>query len=197
MRIGLYGGTFDPPHNAHLQLAKWVQDKLELEYIYFIPAAIHACKNNSDLSPAPLRLKLVEKAIEDNKRFRLSRIEIDRKDTSFTVYTLQQFKIYENLPECELFYIIGFDNFVDLHNWKDPARIMKLAKMVVLRRSIDDPHNVDNAYSQEVIFLDSPLIDVSATEIREKIRQGSDVSKLIPPAVSKIIDDHGLYRDQK
>ena len=197
MKIGLYGGTFDPPHNAHLKLAEWVREKLQLDYIYFIPAAVHACKNNSDLSPASIRLKLVEKAIEDYGRFRVSRIEIDRNEISYTVHTLEHFRQYEKLTGSQLFYIIGSDNLIDFHKWKEPDRIMKLAQIVVLRRSADQAKKSDDIYAEKVIYLNSPLIDISSTEIREKIGQGSDVSDLIPFAVSIIIDNYGLYRNQK
>ena len=195
MKIGLYGGTFDPPHNAHLNLADWVQKELQLDYIYFIPASIHACKNNADLSPAPLRLKLVEKAIAGYKRFKVSRIEIDREETSFTVHTLQQFKQYEKLPECELYYIIGIDNLIDFHRWKEPDVITKLTNIVVMRRSINDGHNLNIDYFKKAIYLESPIIDISATEIRKKIRSKIDVSQLVAPAVLKIINDNGLYSD--
>ena len=195
MKIGLYGGTFDPPHNAHLKLAEWVKKELQLAYIYFIPASVHAFKNNADLSPAHVRLKLVEEAIKGFDGFRVSRIEIDRKDTSYTVHTLQDFRQYENLPESELNYIIGVDNLTDFHLWKDPDTIIKLARIVVIRRSIVDIQKVDSDYSQKVTYLESPIIDMSATEIRKKILQRIDVSDLIPPSVSKVINEYGLYRD--
>ena len=197
MKIGLYGGTFDPPHNAHLALADWVQKKLELEYIYFIPAAIHACKSNAGLSPAPLRLKLVEKAIENKGRFRVSHIEIDRKDISYTVHTLQNFSKYEKLPDPDLYFIIGNDNLKDFHLWKDPEMILKLTKIVVIRRSAKDIEDVKSKYAQKVTFLESPIIDISASEIRENINRGHDVSELIPSSVLKLIDDYGLYREEK
>jgi nicotinate-nucleotide adenylyltransferase len=197
MKVGLYGGTFDPPHNAHLSLADWVQKYLGLTHLYFIPTAIHAFKNNSDLSPPLIRLKLVEKAIEGYKNFRVSRLEIDQQDTSYTVHTLQRFRQFENLSDCELFYIMGFDNFVDFHHWKDPDIIMDLAKIVVIRRALKEDRKVNPEITQKVTFLDSPLIDLSATDIRNKIRSGIDVSDLVPPAVLKIINEVGLYRDKK
>jgi nicotinate-nucleotide adenylyltransferase len=195
MKIGLYGGTFDPPHNAHLKLAEWVKKELQLSYIYFIPTSVHAFKNNADLSPAHIRLKLVEEAIKGYKGFRVSRIEIDRKDTSYTVHTLQDFKQYENLPESELNYIIGIDNLTDFHLWKDPDTIIKLARIVVIRRTIADVQKVDINFKHKVTYLESPIIDISGTEIRTKVRQGIDVSELIPPSVSKVINESGLYRD--
>jgi nicotinate-nucleotide adenylyltransferase len=190
MRIGLYGGTFDPPHNAHLKLADWVQKEL---YIYFIPTAIHALKNNSDLSPTFIRLKLVEAAIEGYEEFKASRIEIDRKDISYTIHTLQEFKKYEKLPESEMYYIIGIDNLADFHMWKEPDKIMELARIVVIRRSGTDDQKINSKYIQKVTFLESPIIDISATEIRNKINLGIDVSDLLPPSVLKVINDYGLY----
>jgi nicotinate-nucleotide adenylyltransferase len=197
MKIGLYGGTFDPPHNAHLKLADWVQKELGLDLIYFIPAAIHAIKNNTDLSPPHLRLNLVEKAIEGYKNFRVSRIEIDREETSYTVHTLQQFRQFENLADCNLFYIMGFDNLADFHCWKDPDIIMDLAKIVVIRRSVKEERFVDTEIAERVTYLDSPIIDLSATDIRNKIRSGIDVSDLVPSSVLRMVNEYGLYRDQK
>ena len=189
MRIGLYGGTFDPPHIAHLKLADWVQKELQLAYIYFIPTAIHALKNNSDLSPAFIRLKLVEAATEGYEGFKVSRIEIDRKEISYTIHTLQKFKKYEKLPESEIYYIIGIDNLADFQMWKEPDKIMDLARIVVIRRSVT---NV-----QKVNFLESQIIDISSTEIRNKINLGIEVSDLLSPSVLKVINDYGLYRDRK
>jgi nicotinate-nucleotide adenylyltransferase len=196
MKIGLYGGTFDPPHNAHLTLAEWVQKELQLEYIYFIPTAIHAFKNNSDLSPPLIRLKLVKKAIEGYDKFRVSRIELDRPETSYTVHTLKKFRQFENLPKCELYYMMGSDNLAELHRWKDPELIMKLAKIVVLRRSVKELRAVNPDIIQKVIFLESPIIDLSATEIRNKIKLGIDCSDKIPSTVLKMVNEYGLYGSQ-
>jgi nicotinate-nucleotide adenylyltransferase len=197
MKIGLYGGTFDPPHNAHLKLADWVRNELELAYIYFIPTAIHALKNNSNISPAGTRLRLIEAAIEGYDGFRTSRIEIDRKDISYTLNTLQEFKKYEELPDSELYYIMGIDNLADFHLWKDPEKIMELSKIVVIRRSGSPEDDLIDIYNQKVTYLESPIIDLSSSDIRYKIRSGIDVSDLIPPTVLKIINTYGLYRDKK
>jgi len=147
--------------------------------------------------PASVRLKLVEAAIEEYDRFRISRIEIDRKDTSFTIHTLQNFRKYENLPECELYYILGIDNLVDFHRWREPEKILKLARMVVIRRSDIDDREIRLRYKDRVTFLRSPIIDISATEIRNKIRSGVDVTNLTPQSVLKVIKEYELYRDQK
>jgi nicotinate-nucleotide adenylyltransferase len=194
MKIGLYGGTFDPPHNAHLELAEWVQKELQLDFVYFVPAAIHAFKNNIDLSPPEIRLQLVENAIKDHTRLRVSRIELNRPDISYTVHTLQKFRQYEKLPDSELIYIIGFDNLAEFHRWKEPEEILNLAKVVVIRRSMDNMQGVNTDIDKKVQYLESPFIDISSTEIRDKIRKGIDVSKLVPTPVLKLIDEYGLYR---
>jgi len=193
MRIGLYGGTFDPPHTAHIRLARWVRDKLDLEYIYFIPAAFHALKNNSKLSPAEIRYRMVQVATENEKKFKVSRIELDRKGISFTVDTLREFLEYENLPQSELFYIIGIDNLYDFHRWKDPAIIKKLATIVVIQREGGKKEDISSDITKDTLFLNSPIIDISATEIREEIKSGIYDKEKIPGRVLDVIKDLNLY----
>jgi nicotinate-nucleotide adenylyltransferase len=195
MQIGLYGGTFDPPHNAHLKLAEWVRQKLQLDFIYFIPAARHAFKKNSHLSPEDIRVKMVEAAISENRQFRLSRIEMDRNGISYTVDTIRDFSKYENIPAAKLYYIIGIDNLTEFHRWKNPESITKLVQVVVIRRSVPDNLNVISRYKKKVTFLVSPLIDISATEIREMVKNGIDISDFVPPAVNQVIREYGLYRN--
>jgi nicotinate-nucleotide adenylyltransferase len=195
MQIGLYGGSFDPPHNAHLILADWVLHELHLDFIYFIPTAIHAFKNNSHLSPADIRYQMVSTAIKENDKFRVSRIELDRNSISFTVDTLRAFIKYEGLPEAKLFYIIGIDNLADFHLWKDPDLLFQLAQIVVIRRSGVDDTNLIEKYKGKVIFLESPIIDISATDIREKKKNNIDISDIVPPPVCKLIEEHELYQE--
>jgi nicotinate-nucleotide adenylyltransferase len=195
MRIGLYGGTFDPPHNAHLKLAEWVRQKLRLDYIYFIPAAKHAFKKNSHLSPEDIRVKMVEAAVGENRNFRLSRIEMDRIGISYTVDTIRNFSQYENIPAAKLYYIMGIDNLAEFHRWKDPESIAKLVKVVVIRRSGPDNKGIISSYRKKVMFLASPILDISATEIREMVKNGLDISDLVPPAVNKIIHEYRLYQN--
>jgi nicotinate-nucleotide adenylyltransferase len=195
MRIGLYGGTFDPPHNAHLKLAEWVRQKLRLDYIYFIPAAKHAFKKNSHLSPEDIRVKMVEAAVGENRHFRLSRIEMDRIGISYTVDTIRNFSQYENIPAAKLYYIMGIDNLAEFHRWKDPESIAKLVKVVVIRRSGPDNKGIISSYRKKVMFLASPILDISATEIREMVKNGLDISDLVPPAVNKIIHEYRLYQN--
>ena len=192
MRIGLYGGTFDPPHWAHLKLAEWVYQCLDLECIYFIPAAIHAFKANKNISSADLRFDLVQAATRTYPHFRVSRIELDRPGTSYTIDTLHDFISFEHLKQSELFYIIGSDNLTDFRCWKNPDQILDLATLVVLRRAGGTDKNLPE--HKNIVYLKSPVIDMSATEIRKKVKNGQDISSLVPAAVNALIRKFHLYQ---
>jgi nicotinate-nucleotide adenylyltransferase len=194
MRIGLFGGTFDPPHNAHLTLAKWVLNELDLDYIYLIPASIHAFKYNSAITSASLRYEMVQAAVKNVAKIRVSDIELEREDISYTVDTLKDFKNYENLPQSKLYYIMGMDNLRDFNRWKNPDTILSLAQVAVIRRVGAHDLKLMEKYQQKVTFLESPIIALSSTELRQAIHSGEDVSASIPRAVLEIIEKHQLYK---
>jgi len=192
-KIGIFGGTFDPPHNAHLLLARFAVKRLHLTRLYFIPAALHALKKYA-MTPVSLRYEMIRAAIGNNRTFKISRIEMDRPDVSYTIDTILQFKDYEHLPEnSELYYLIGLDNLCELHLWKDFQQIFQLATVVVLKRPGFNVQPLHKKYPQTLI-LDSPLYDISASEIRRKIELGEPVESLLPAGVWKIIDENNLYR---
>ncbi len=194
MQIGLYGGTFDPPHNAHIKLARWVRDKLDLDFVYFIPAALHALKNNSYVTPAEIRYRMVLAATEMDTHFKVSRIELDRPGISFTVDTLREFADYENIPDAKLFYIIGIDNLYDFHRWKDPKIITDLATIIVIQRHGCKQENISDDFKQSVLFLESPIIDISATDVREEIKKGIFDTNKVPAPVLGVIRQLNLYQ---
>ena len=194
MKIGLYGGTYDPPHDAHIELAEWVRDNLSLDYIYFIPVGSHAFKYDYRISPPEIRYQMVEAAIQDHKYLRVSRIELDRPDISYTIDTISSFRQYEKIGTTDLYLIIGIDNLSEFHRWKDPDKVLDQVKVVVIRRSGYNDRSLLEKYRNKVTFLESPLIDISATEIREKVLNNQDISDLVPPAVQKIILKEGLYK---
>jgi nicotinate-nucleotide adenylyltransferase len=190
--VGLFGGTFDPPHKAHVQLAHFAVEHLHLYCLYFIPAALHALKKNTN-TPVALRYKMIQAAISDNPKFKISRIEMERPDVSYSIDTLRQFKKYEHLPDrTELYYIMGLDNLNELHLWKDPQQIFQLARVVILNRPGFNTQQLAGEYPQALI-LNSPLYPVSATDIRRKIRSGEAVHDVLPPGVWKIINENNLY----
>lgn len=192
--MGIFGGTFDPPHNAHIKLARFAIRRLQLDCVYFVPAAIHALKKHR-ITPVALRYEMLLAAIGQAARLRLSRIEMDRPDISYSVDTIKNFKKYEHLrARTELYFLVGLDNLNELHLWKDPQLIFKLARVVVFNRPTLRDQQLLGQYPQ-IMFLEGPLYDISATAIRSKIKSGKPVTELIPARVWKIIRENNLYRD--
>jgi nicotinate-nucleotide adenylyltransferase len=192
-RIGLYGGTFDPLHNAHLNLAKWAIRELELDFLYFIPASRHALKYNLEITPAEIRFKMISRTIADSDQLRVSRIEIDKRDISYTIDTLNLLKDTDPFEHAQLFLIIGADNLSEFHLWKSPSAIFSFAEVVVLNRPGFDLSGISPKFRKKMIFLDSPQMDISSTVIRERMQSGQSISKLVPPQVLDIIRKYQLY----
>jgi nicotinate-nucleotide adenylyltransferase len=193
IRIGLYGGTFDPPHRAHLELADWVVDYLDLAALYFIPTAVHPLKDNRHLTPADLRFKMLQAALWGHDRLRISRIEMNQHRPSYTVDTLRQFTGFENLTDVNLIYLMGVDNVHEIHLWKEPEKILQLADIYVLQRPGYNSQQIPTDLQNRLKFLPAPSMDISASEIREMINRGEDVAHLLPENVYSIIRKHHLY----
>jgi nicotinate-nucleotide adenylyltransferase len=194
-KIGLFGGTFDPPHTAHITLAENISQKICLDCIYFIPTSIHAFKLNYKVTPVEIRYEMLQAALANKIIFRISRIEIDRPSVSYTVDTLREFKAYEKLEDAELYYLMGMDNLRDLHLWRNSAEIFKFAKLVILKRPGYNDSKIINRYHDKVIFVETPLMDISSTYIRGQIQKGYSVDNLIPKSVSKILKKYNLYTE--
>ncbi len=194
MNVGIYGGTFDPPHNAHIKLVRFALKKLALDFLYIIPAKGHALKKNDRITPPEIRFELVKAAFSDQKNVRISRIELDGPDTSYTIETLERFGQYEQLENVNLYYLIGADNLQEIHLWKEPERILELARIVVLRRPGYQAFPAKFPSTDQLLFLDSPRITISSTEIRKRLRHGFTVEDMIPQSVLHLIEQYQLYR---
>lgn len=194
-RIGLLGGTFDPIHFGHIIIAESTIINLNLDIIYFIPAFRHAIKSGDKISPSEVRYSMLNMAIQNYPYFKISRIELDRNEISYTIDTLKSFKTYENLPESELFYIIGLDNLHELHLWKEPEQIMKLSTLAVLKRTNVNSQDIFKKYAGKIIEAETPLIDISSTMIRERIREKKPWKSLVPAKVYDYIEKNKLYRE--
>lgn len=190
-KIGILGGTFDPIHFGHLITAQSVLEIRNLEKIIFIPSYISPHKTDQIITEGKQRLKMIELAIENHNFFEVSDYELKKGEISYTVNTLEYFsKKYKNI---EL--IIGIDNLISFDSWKDPDRILKLAKLVVLNRRIDNKKIIKNNYYNAADFVDTPLIEISSSEIRERIKNNLTIDFLVPKKVSKYIFENNLYRD--
>ncbi|MFQ5824279.1 MAG: nicotinate-nucleotide adenylyltransferase [bacterium] len=193
MKIGLFGGTFDPIHCAHLIIAQYIKEELNLNKVVFIPAAYPPHKQV--FSEPQLRFKMVNLAIINNAAFECSEIEITKKETSYSVDTIELINKTLNLPKDKLFWIMGSDNFVDLPNWKDPKKIIELCTMVIFPRIQDSFDKTPEEYKNKVIYLkNAPIIDISSTTIRSLVQKGRSIKYLVPSAVEKLIYSENLYR---
>jgi len=194
IKIGLFGGSFDPIHNGHLHLANWTKNKLSLNRIVFIPAAIPPHKQNMKLTDPKHRYQMVQIAIENYPNFEISDVELKRVGISYTIDTIIYFQKKYSVNKDNLFLIIGADSLLDFPNWKDPEKILKNCHIVVLKRPNVNLDRSKPQYKRPAIILQSPLIDISATDIRHRIRLGDSIARLVPLAVEQYIYEHKLYK---
>lgn len=198
--IGLLGGTFDPIHVGHLAVAEEAREALGLERILFVPAGRPPHKPGRPISPVEHRVAMVELAIADNAAFALSRVEVERPGPSYTVDTLAGLLAADrSAPEPTV--IVSAEQFVDFMDWREPERLLRLARLAVvpragyamLGRSFVAEHFP--GLEDRVTFLAGPHLDVSGTEIRARAAAGRSIRYLVPQAVAAYIGDHGLYTD--
>ncbi len=182
-KIGLFGGSFDPIHHGHLILARDAMESLGLDRVIFIPANVSPHKLAHAPSPARLRCEMVAAAIAGEPRFSMDACETEREGPSFAVDTVKL--MLRRFPQAEFFYFIGEDNIPGLHTWREIDEFKKLASFVVLARG-----NLEPAEGFPII---SRNIDISSTDIRNRIARGLSVRYLLPDAVCAILTRHQLY----
>lgn len=189
-RIGVFGGTFDPVHLGHLIMAEEALARLRLHRILFVPAARPAHKRSRGVAPVDYRIEMLRIAVRGNPHFEVSRIEADRPGTSFTASTLEALA---KRGSGELYFIMGQDSLEEIHTWREPDRITRIARLVVLPRGDRELSSLDPALRRRVVFLRPPRIGISSTEIRRRLRRGLPVRYWIPDAVLTYVTRHGLY----
>ncbi len=213
LRIGLFGGTFNPIHFGHLRSAEEVRETFALDRVYFVPAAHPPHKGGSDLAPATHRLRMVELAVADNPCFSASTVELERPGMSYSVDTIRHF--LAAFRPASLLFIVGIDAFRELATWKDYAFIPTLCDLLVTSRPgvptplpdqllpvalktlfwYDPATNVHRHTSGHSLILHEIAgLDIAASTIRGKVRQGKSVRYLVPPAVEAYINHHALYQ---
>jgi nicotinate-nucleotide adenylyltransferase len=195
-RIGILGGTFDPPHIGHLILAEYALDALRLNRVLFVPAADPPHKQDEEKIPIAHRLAMLKLAIEGQERFEISRVDIDRPGPHYSLDMVQI--IQRQHPDAELYFIMGGDSLHTLPKWHRPAEFIQQAKLAVMRRpgdpvSADMHEGVLPGLAERVVFIDAPLIGISSTEIVERLAQGKTVRYLVPDAVLEYIVSRQLY----
>jgi nicotinate-nucleotide adenylyltransferase len=198
---GVFGGTFDPIHLAHLAVAEAARDAFGLRRVLFIPAAQPPHKPGRDISPVEDRLAMVEAAVEGNPAFEISRLEIERSGPSYTVDTLTA--LCEAAPGDRLALILSAESYSEFGSWHEPRRILDLAALVVAPRvgyADADPDLIARQFPEAratVAFMDGPRIRLSASEIRQRAADGRSVRYLVPDAVAAYIGDHDLYQHHR
>ena len=190
-RIGIFGGTFNPPHIAHSIVAESVRVQLILDKIIFIPSGNPPLKESI---PAEDRLAMAYLAFGDDINFEISDIEVrDLTEKSYTVNTLKKLKLKYEGERIKLFLIIGVDNLLDLPRWKDPEQLFGLADVVVINRPGFDPNDSKPEFYEKVKFISVPFLEISSTMIREYVKIGRPVKYLVTKEVEEYIEANNLY----
>lgn len=198
MQVGIYGGTFDPVHLGHLLLAEQCREQLALDEVWFMPAAVPPHKKQLNITDAARRVAMLNLAIAGHPAFKVELHELDRGGTSYTVETLDHF--HQTDSELGLVLLIGADSVVDFPTWREPERILSLAQIAAVNRgreAIDLTPLCDRIPQAEtrVTAVNMPGIDLSATDIRQRVRDGHSIRFMVPRAVEAYIAEHRLYRD--
>lgn len=189
--VGIFGGTFDPPHLGHLIIAQAVREIRNLDKIIFVPSYISPHKKNISTSDKSHRLNMIKLGINDYPYFDFSEIELKKKSVSYTIDTLRELKKIHDKLEL----IIGLDNIVNFKTWKDPDEIIKIAKLIVIKRKTNKETDSKDKYFKSAIFVDTPIIEITGTEIRRRVREGLPINFLVPDKVMEYIYNFNLYKE--
>jgi nicotinate-nucleotide adenylyltransferase len=197
-RLGLLGGSFDPVHMAHLLMAETVREALALDLVLFVPVGMQPLKQGRPVTPAEHRVRMLELALDRNPHFGISRVDVDRPGPSYTVDTLRQLREQWQVEGLQLWFIVGADALASFPMWRDPSGILSQARLAVVRRP---GTAVDTAALEarlpgimaSVDWVDAPLVEISATDIRARAGEGRSIRYRVPEAVREYIETHRLY----
>ncbi|MBE9474253.1 MAG: nicotinate (nicotinamide) nucleotide adenylyltransferase [Chloroflexi bacterium] len=198
MRIGVFGGTFDPPHLAHLILAEEACFQLELEWILWVLTPVSPLKPDVKISPWKQRFELLEAALVDNSKFEISRVDIDRAAPHYTFDTLRI--LGERYPADDIVFLVGGDSLRDLPQWEKPDELLSNCKEIgVMRRpgaeiNMAELERLIPDLSSKVKWVEAPLLEISGSLIRKRLRLGEPVRYFLPDGVYQIIKAKNLYR---
>ncbi|KGN02483.1 nicotinate-nucleotide adenylyltransferase [Clostridium novyi A str. 4570] len=196
---GIFGGTFDPIHNGHLHIAYEALYKLNLDKVIFIPSGNPPHKTDKVITDATIRYKLVKDVIQNEKKFEVSDYELKNESLSYTYKTLKHFN--EKHEDTEWYFITGADCLMQLDSWKNINEVLSLCNFVVFRRSgysmedmLKQKERIEKKFNKKIIFLDIPVIDISSTTIRNKIKNGENISYLVPENARCMVNKMNLYK---
>jgi nicotinate-nucleotide adenylyltransferase len=199
MRVGIFGGTFDPIHLGHLAVARSIQSSLGLDNVIFIPAGQPWLKADTPVSRVKDRVQMLRLALARRRAFELSTIEADRPGPSYTVDTMETLQRQLG-SDVALFFLLGSDALEDIPKWKEPQRLIQLCQLVAFARpgfglpTMEALEAAMPGVSQRVVFVEVPQVNIRATDIRRRIAEGRSIQRLVPRAVERYILEHGLYK---
>ena len=198
MKTGILGGTFDPIHNGHMAIAEEARAYLNLTEVLFLPAGQPWMKSDRPILQGRHRIEMIRLAIEGRPYFKLSTMEVEHQGPSYSVDTIAKLKAQSTKPS-DLYFIVGWDNLARIPLWKDPIKLIEMCFLAAVPRpgyDRPDMKNLETALpgiSKKVILMDKPRIDISATDIRNRVAQGLSIHGLVPAAVETYIKENSLY----
>ena len=198
IRIGIMGGTFDPIHNGHLILAEYSRTNFNLDKVLFIPTG-RPHKDNKYISSNLHRLNMTLLAINSNPYFELSTIEMDREKTTYTIDTIKY--LQSKYKNRDFYFILGSDSLYQIDKWKDYENLLKICNFIVAKRPSQEADSIEDwikklreEYNSLIYPLELPLIEISSTQIRERVKRGLSIKYLVPQSVEFYIEKNKLYR---
>ena len=198
MRVGVFGGTFDPIHLGHLAVARSIQSSLGLDNVTFVPAGQPWLKADTPVSHVKDRVQMLRLALARRRAFELSTIEADRPGPSYTVDTMEALQRQLG-SDADLFFLLGSDALMDIAKWKEPQRLIQLCQLVAFARpgfglpTMEALEAAVPGISLRVVFAEVPQVNIRATDIRCRIAEGRSIQRRVPRAVERYILEHGLY----
>lgn len=196
MRIGILGGTFDPPHNGHLAVARAAMKELALDEILFVPAAKNPLKDRGPRASAEDRLTMLGLLVAGDPTMGVVDVELQRGGQSYTVDTVND--LHQVRP-ADYWFILGADALKGLDQWKQPAKLLRMCRLAVVARPTMSGSSlamrVDAQYRDRVDVVPMPPVDISSTEIRNRLAQGKTIAPYVPQAILAYIEEKGLYQD--
>ena len=199
-RIALYGGTFDPVHLGHLEIARLVLELFEIEKVLFVPAQVAPHKMQRPVTPPIHRYAMLALATQNDPRLSISTFELDAPDRRYTVDTVEHFqRVFETIQgsSTELFFIMGADSWSEITTWREWERLLSTINYIVVTRPGYDVDKTLPVPGARVLFTDEVMKDVSATDVRRLAREGhfDEVARLVPAPVAEYIRKYEIYRD--
>jgi nicotinate-nucleotide adenylyltransferase len=192
-RLGVLGGTFDPVHNGHLIIAEALREKLDLVQVLFLLSARPPHKSSPALASWQDRLNMIQLALKGNPHFQASDIEIERDGLSYTVESIEQLELRYG-KKYRILFVVGADSILEIFTWREPQRLLASRSLVVVPRPGFDLNDLDPEVAKGVTVIQTPLIEISSTDIRRRVRDGRSIQYLVPSEVASYIHRQNLYR---